>query len=93
MKNSNFKYNPIGICSLEYRRHAIIWTNGGLVYSRIYTLLVLDELNKIICSQAENVWNIILRHLVDGKLAWRNLGIGRNQNYNSIIWRVNEIYF
>ena len=41
-------------------------------------IYVLDELNKIICSSAENVWNITLWHLVGGKLAWTNLGQGHN---------------
>ena len=44
-------------------RHPITRTNGGLVYSRIYVPLVLDELNKSNVL-TEYVWGIILLDLV-----------------------------
>ena len=43
---SNYKYVSIGPDDglAPIRRQAIIWTNGGLVYRRIYASLGLNEL-------------------------------------------------
>ena len=37
------------------RRQAIIWTNGGLGYWRIYTSLGLNELNKTLDFSGHNL--------------------------------------
>ena len=49
----------------EYRRHAIIWTNDGLVWLYIYASLGLDEIIRVAADRKtwlmRNLWSYHLR--------------------------------
>ena len=67
----NLQYSSIGLDNglSPTKRQVIIWTNGGIIYWRIYASLDLNELRKYKNTPIERKEIVLIEYLIHN---WRN---------------------